>query len=96
MTDTHQIFQNGTFGQQSVDQMHVTSIPYTSSKMVIFSGTPLKKKFYRANSGKYYVTIKVEPDTLPAQPTIGQHWLVKGSRKHGHRRLRYVAAYLPS
>ncbi|WP_284205059.1 hypothetical protein [Psychromonas marina] len=29
MTDTHQLFQNGTFGQQPVDQMHVTSIPYT-------------------------------------------------------------------
>lgn len=58
----------------------VTSIPYNSSTMVIFSGTPLRKNSYRANSGKYYVTIKVDPDTLPVEPAIGQYWLVKGDR----------------
>lgn len=58
----------------------VTSIPYDSSTMVIFSGTPLRKNSYRANSGKYYVTIKVDPDTLPVEPAIGQYWLVKGAR----------------
>lgn len=58
----------------------VTSIPYNSSTMVIFSGTPLRKNSYRANSGKYYVTIKVDPDTLPVEPAIGQYWLVKGAR----------------
>lgn len=63
------------------DQLRVTSIPYTSTRMVIFSGTPLKKNSYRANSGKYYVTIKIDPDTLPAQPAIGQYWSVKGSRQ---------------
>jgi exodeoxyribonuclease V alpha subunit len=63
------------------DQLRVTSIPYTSSKMVIFSGTPLKKNSYRANSGKYYVTIKVDPNILPAQPAIGQYWSVKGNRQ---------------
>ena len=63
------------------DQLRVTSIPYTSSQMVIFSGTPLKKNSYRTNNGKYYVTIKVDPDTLPAQPVIGQYWSVKGSRQ---------------
>jgi exodeoxyribonuclease V alpha subunit len=62
------------------DQLRVTSISYTSSKMVIFSGTPLNKNSYRANSGKYYVTIKIDPDTLPVQPAIGQYWSVKGSR----------------
>ncbi|QXN25538.1 AAA family ATPase [Shewanella xiamenensis] len=58
----------------------VTSIPYNSSTMVIFSGTPLRKNSYRANSGKYYVTIKVDPDALPVKPAIGQYWLVKGDR----------------
>lgn len=58
----------------------VTSIPYHSSTMVIFSGTPLRKNSYRANSGKYYVTIKVDPDALPVKPAIGQYWLVKGER----------------
>ena len=63
------------------DQLRVTSIPYASSKMVIFSGTPLKKNSYRANSGKYYVTIKTDPNSLPAQPAIGQYWSVKGNRQ---------------
>ena len=47
------------------------------------SFTPLKKNSYRANSGKYYVTIKTYPNTLPVQPTIGQYWSVKGNRKVG-------------
>tara|TARA_R110001583_G_scaffold52178_1_gene162327 strand:- start:12154 stop:12849 length:696 start_codon:yes stop_codon:yes gene_type:complete len=63
------------------DQLRVTSIPYTSSKMLIFSGTPLKKNSYRANSAKYYVTIKIDPGTLPVQPAIGQYWSVKGNRQ---------------
>lgn len=62
------------------DQMRVTSIPYTSTSMVIFSGVPLAKNSYQTNSGKYYVTIKADPDTIPAQPALGQHWSVKGTR----------------
>jgi exodeoxyribonuclease V alpha subunit len=90
------------------DQLRVTSIPYTSSKMVIFSGTPLKKNSYRANSGKYYVTVKVDPDTLPAQPAIGQYWSVKGNRQiesmdigdyvmqqHTYQSLEHVECSLP-
>ncbi|MGE6568149.1 AAA family ATPase [Shewanella vesiculosa] len=61
----------------------VTSIPYNSSKMVIFTGIPLNKNSYKINSGKYYVTIKIDPNTLPVQPTIGQYWSVKGNRKVG-------------
>jgi exodeoxyribonuclease V alpha subunit len=72
---------SNSVGQLHEDQMRVTSIPFSSANMVIFSGTPLKKNSYRANSGKYYVTIKVEPDTLPAQPAIGQYWSVKGNRQ---------------
>ncbi|WP_235594726.1 AAA family ATPase [Paraglaciecola hydrolytica] len=63
------------------DQFRVTSIPFSSSNMVIFSGTPLKKNSYRVNSGKYYVTIKIDPDALPTQPAIGQYWSVKGNRQ---------------
>lgn len=63
------------------DQLRVTSIPYSSTRMVIFSGIPLNKNSYRANSGKYYVTIKVDPDALPAQPAIGQNWSVRGNRQ---------------
>ena len=58
----------------SEDQLRVTSIPYTSANMVIFSGVPLRKNSYKTNSGKYYITIKAHPDAIPVQPTIGQHW----------------------
>ena len=62
------------------DRMRVTSISLKSSNWVIFTGIPLKANSYKINSGKYYVTIKAKPDALPAQPSIGQHWLVKGLR----------------
>ncbi|RKF14340.1 AAA family ATPase [Alginatibacterium sediminis] len=63
------------------DQMRVTSVPYRSSKMVIFSGVPLAKDSYKTNSGKYYVTIKVDPNSIPVLPAIGQHWFIKGNRQ---------------
>jgi exodeoxyribonuclease V alpha subunit len=77
---------NNSIVQQAVAQLHeeqfrVTSVPYKSSSMVIFSGTPLKKDSYRANSGKYYVTIKIEPDSLPVEPAIGQYWSIKGYKQ---------------
>jgi exodeoxyribonuclease V alpha subunit len=59
----------------------VTSIPYNSSTMVIFSGVPLNKSSYRTYSGRYYVTIKINPDALPTQPAFGQYWSVTGERK---------------
>jgi len=62
------------------DQMRVTSIPYSTTNMVIFSGVPLAKNSYKTNSGKYYITIKADPDSIPAQPALGQYWLVKGIR----------------
>jgi len=67
-------------GQLHEDQMRVTSIPYSSTNMVIFSGVPLAKNSYKTNSGKYYVTIKINPDAIPVQPALGQHWSVRGSR----------------
>lgn len=63
------------------DRFRVTSIPFTSKKLVVFSGIPLNKSSYRTYSGKYYVTIKIDPDSLPTQPAIGQYWSVKGDRK---------------
>lgn len=62
------------------DKMRVTSIPHSSTNMVIFSGVPLAKNSYKTNSGKYYVTIKADPDAIPVQPALGQHWSVKGHR----------------
>ncbi len=67
-------------GDLHQDQMRVTSIPYTSTNMVIFSGVPLANNSYKTNSGKYYVTIKVNPDEIPIQPLLGQHWSVSGAR----------------
>ncbi|MEZ9370457.1 AAA family ATPase [Shewanella sp. 10N.286.51.B2] len=63
------------------DQMRVTSVPFRSTNMVIFSGVPLAKGSYKTNSGKYYVTIKVDPESIPIQPELGQHWSVKGHRQ---------------
>ncbi|MEJ6080180.1 ATP-dependent RecD-like DNA helicase [Vibrio sp. 1-Bac 57] len=63
------------------DKMRVTSIPYRSTKLVIFSGVPLALDSYKTNNGKYYVTIKANPDSIPIQPTLGQHWSVKGTRQ---------------
>ena len=63
------------------DQFRVTSIQFTSKKLLIFSGVPLNKSSYRTYSGKYYVTIKINPDALPTQPAIGQYWSVTGERK---------------
>ena len=60
--------------------MRVTSIPYRSTNMVIFSGVPLAKNSYKINCGKYFVTIKADPDSIPVQPALGQHWSVKGAR----------------
>lgn len=62
------------------DQFRVTSIPYHSDGLVIFSGVPIKPNSYRINSGKYYVTIKSSPRMLPVAPAMGQHWSVKGYR----------------
>ncbi|EPF7652862.1 AAA family ATPase [Vibrio vulnificus] len=62
------------------DQMRVTSIPYSAKRCVIFSGVPLAKDSYKTNSGKYYVTIKVDPDSIPVPPALGQHWSVRGFR----------------
>ncbi len=63
------------------DQMRVTSIPFCSPKLVIFIGVPLAKNSYKTNSGKYYVSIKVHPDSIPVLPALGQHWSVKGIRQ---------------
>lgn len=62
------------------DQMRVTSIPHSSSNMVIFSGVPLANSSFKTNSGKYYVTIKVQPEKVPVEPAIGQYWSVEGIR----------------
>jgi len=39
-----------------------------------------QKNSYKTNSGKYYVTIKADPDSIPVQPALGQHWSVRGTR----------------
>jgi exodeoxyribonuclease V alpha subunit len=92
----------------SEDYLRVTSIPYSSTNMVIFSGVPLRKDSFKTNSGKYYVTIKVHPDEIPVQPAIGQHWTVKGERlieemdigdyvmqQHTYESPKYIKCSLP-
>lgn len=65
----------------SNEHFRVTSIPYVSAGLVIFSGVPLKRGSYKSLSTKYYITIKAHPDLLPTQPAIGQHWSVTGTRQ---------------
>lgn len=62
------------------EQIRVTSVPYHSASVVIFTGIPLNPNSYKRNSGKYYVTIKTSVDALPVQPMVGQHWSVTGKR----------------
>ncbi|MFM5084896.1 AAA family ATPase [Aeromonas media] len=62
------------------EQMRVTSVPYHSADLVIFTGVPLNKNSYKIHSGKYYVTIKTSADVLPVKPMVGQHWSVTGKR----------------
>jgi exodeoxyribonuclease V alpha subunit len=62
------------------EQFRVTSIHFSSSELVIFSGVPLAKNSYRINNGKYYVSIKAAPELIPAKPAVGQHWSVRGTR----------------
>ncbi len=63
------------------EYMRVTSINFMSSKFVIFSGVPLKKNSYKINSGKYYITIQTDIESIPVKPSVGQHWSVKGVRR---------------
>tara|TARA_B100000780_G_C21124623_1_gene455913 strand:- start:247 stop:2415 length:2169 start_codon:yes stop_codon:yes gene_type:complete len=63
------------------DQLRVTSISFTSSNIVIFSGVPLKRNSYKTNSGKYYITVITAPEAIPVQPAVGQRWAVKGLRR---------------
>ena len=65
------------------ERLRITSIHFKTSKWIIFSGVPLAKNSYKVNSGKYYVSIKLNPIDLPIEPSIGQHWLVSGTRDIG-------------
>ena len=62
----------------NTEYFRVTSIRFHSNKHVIFMGIPLKKNSYKMHSGKYTVSVKACPDSLPVDPAIGQHWEVKG------------------
>ncbi|EJI86141.1 ATPase AAA [Alishewanella aestuarii B11] len=88
--------------------MRVTSVRYSSSRIVVFSGIPSKKNSYRTNSGKYYVTVKIDPEALPLEPAIGQYWSIKGIRQienmeigdyvmqqHTYQSPEYVECILP-
>ncbi|WP_039925127.1 AAA family ATPase [Alishewanella aestuarii] len=90
------------------EQMRVTSVRYSSSRIVVFSGIPSKKNSYRTNSGKYYVTVKIDPEALPLEPAIGQYWSIKGIRQienmeigdyvmqqHTYQSPEYVECILP-
>jgi exodeoxyribonuclease V alpha subunit len=60
---------NGCAVYQSVVGL-VTTARSVGIKVAIFSNAPSN-----------YVTIKANPDSIPVQPTLGQHWSVKGTRQ---------------
>lgn len=62
----------------NTEYFRVTSIRFHSNKHVIFMGVPLKRNSYKMHSGKYTVSVKACPDSLPVSPAIGQHWEVRG------------------
>ena len=62
------------------EYFRVTSCQHTGSKYTIFTGVPLKADSYKINSGKYIVSIRCENQSLPIQPSVGQHWRVRGKR----------------
>ena len=62
------------------EQLRVTKVSYSSSKLTIFNGVPIQKDPYRINSGKYFISVRVDTEHLPVTPAIGQHWIVKGKR----------------
>tara|TARA_R110001606_G_scaffold399238_1_gene582647 strand:- start:16564 stop:18714 length:2151 start_codon:yes stop_codon:yes gene_type:complete len=62
----------------NTEYFRVTSIRFDSAKHVIFMGIPLKQNSYKMNSGKYTVSVKACPYSLPVNPAVGQHWEVKG------------------
>mgnify|MGYP005990059705 CR=1 FL=1 len=66
-----------TVGQ---DRFRITSTPFKAKKLIIFSGVPLEKDSYKINSGKYYISVKVDPSYLPVEPAVGQHWRVTGNK----------------
>lgn len=64
----------------NTEQFRVTSVRFSSSNHVIFMGVPIRKGSYKLNSGKYMVSVKAHPETLPVAPATGQHWQVRGIR----------------
>jgi exodeoxyribonuclease V alpha subunit len=67
--------------QEATEWFRITSIPFLTPRHAIFSGMPLKRDSYRTNSGKYFVTVKADPEMLPMPPAIGQHWTIRGTRR---------------
>ncbi|KTD92227.1 AAA family ATPase [Pseudoalteromonas sp. H71] len=70
-----------TNSSSSKERFRVTSIPFKTSNLVIFTGVPIREKSHKIASGKYYVSAKAKLDALPVEPAVGQHWEVSGIKK---------------
>lgn len=63
----------------NVYDLRITSIHFYSQEHIIFSGVPLLKNSHFFDSGKFILTIKCNPSSLPVIPIKGQNWQVNGS-----------------
>jgi exodeoxyribonuclease V alpha subunit len=62
-------------------ELRVTSVYQYSRKRVCFSGVPLIEGGYKTKTARDIIVVKTSPDILPMEPTVGQHWRIKGTRQ---------------
>jgi len=62
-------------------EFRVTSVYENSRKRVCFSGVPLIAGGYKTKTARDIIVVKTNPDILPMEPMVGQHWRIKGIRQ---------------
>jgi exodeoxyribonuclease V alpha subunit len=65
----------------TTEDLRLTSVWEYNTKRVVFSGVPLTKNSYRTRSSRAVVVVRTNPENLPMQPTVGQHWRITGNKE---------------
>jgi len=68
-----------TSNESSDVSLRVTSIQCNKNGFSIFTGVPIFSRANTVKSAKYIITIHAKLNTLPVEPSIGQHWNVGGN-----------------
>ena len=66
--------------KSTVEQFRLTSFFTISSSYMVLKGVPIARNSYKVNSGKYIVSVGINPADVPVTPSLGQHWEVEGVR----------------